>query len=114
MCWNSDSKFINYYISACSPDLSVEAPTVSSMPESVSILDSNVQQWSSNMLSLNMGQMNRKRKADNLSDEQNDSVTKSPEITSSYEDPNENVPQTEKIIQSHLANFSSPKVGFFN
>ncbi|XP_055488158.1 transcription factor TFIIIB component B'' homolog isoform X3 [Leucoraja erinacea] len=93
-----------------SPDLSVEAPTVSSMPESVSILDSNVQQWSSNMLSLNMGQMNRKRKADNLSDDQNDSVTKSPEITSSYEDPNENVPQTEKIIQSHLANFSSPKV----
>ncbi|XP_078252708.1 uncharacterized protein LOC144592155 isoform X2 [Rhinoraja longicauda] len=93
-----------------SPDLSVEAPTVSSMPESVPILESNVQQWSSNMLSLNMGQMNRKRKADNLSDDQNDSVTKSPEITSSYEDPNENVPQTEEIIQSHLANFSSPEV----
>uniref|UniRef100_UPI00398E3BD4 uro-adherence factor A-like isoform X3 n=1 Tax=Pristiophorus japonicus TaxID=55135 RepID=UPI00398E3BD4 len=84
---------------------STGAPTVS---ESVSLIKSVQQQWSLNKSMSNIGQMDRKRKAHSLNDNQDSSAAKkSPTITSTDEGSRENVLQTEEITQSNLATCTS-------
>ncbi|XP_072137280.1 uncharacterized protein [Mobula birostris] len=89
-------------------ELSVEAPTIPSMSESVTVLQSNPQHCSSNMPGLNSGQMDRKRKAASLIDK-NDSIEKRPEVISSQEVSGEKISQTEEVLQSNSATLTSPE-----
>ncbi|XP_051876630.1 transcription factor TFIIIB component B'' homolog [Pristis pectinata] len=91
---------------AVSSEPSVEAPTIPTVSESMTVIESNPQQWSSNMPRLNVGQMDRKRNADSLIDNQNDSAKRSSVVVSSQEVLRENVPQNEGITQSNLAAFT--------
>ncbi|XP_069792801.1 transcription factor TFIIIB component B'' homolog isoform X3 [Narcine bancroftii] len=94
---------------AVSSESLLEEPTVPTVLETLPIIESSPQQYSSNMPQLNMGQMDRKRKADDLKDDQNYSTKKNPVMTSRHEGLRENVPQTEKNIQSNSATFVSFK-----
>ncbi|XP_072922226.1 uncharacterized protein [Hemitrygon akajei] len=95
-------------VSDGSSEVSVEAPTKPSMSESETVLQSNPQQCSSNMPGLNSGQMNRKRQAASLIDD-NDFTEKRPEMMSSWEVLREKIPRSEEVLQSNSAAFTSPE-----
>ncbi|XP_059825271.1 transcription factor TFIIIB component B'' homolog [Hypanus sabinus] len=95
-------------VSDGSSEVSVEATTIPSMSESETVLQSNPQQCSSNMPGLNSGQMDRKRQAASLIDDK-DSTEKRPEMMSSQEVLREKIPQSEEVLQSNSAAFTSPE-----
>ncbi|XP_067838853.1 transcription factor TFIIIB component B'' homolog isoform X2 [Heptranchias perlo] len=88
----------------------MEAPAVPTVSESVPLIKSLQQQWSLNKPTSNIGQMDRKRKAHSLIDDQDASVAKkSLTIPSTDERSREYALQTEETTSSNLATCISPE-----